>query len=183
MTTDMHLPSGPAAAGPRVVDISYRTVDGPLGPLLLAATPAGLVRIAFEREGHDTVLARLARDVGPRVVRARGGLDDAARQVDEYFAGRRRSFDIAVDLRLTRGFRRTVLARLRDVAYGTTETYTSVAARTGRPRGARAVGSACATNPLPIVVPCHRVVRSDGVIGEYLGGTAAKRALLSLEAA
>ncbi len=166
-----------------LLDVTYRTVDSPFGPLLLASTPAGLVRVAFEREGHDAVLARLADRISPRVVRAPGRLDDTARQLDEYFAGRRRSFDICLDLRLAHGFRRAVLDHLRDVPFGSTATYTEIAGRAGSPRAVRAVGSACATNPLPLVVPCHRVVRSDGVIGRYLGGTETKRLLLALEAA
>jgi methylated-DNA-[protein]-cysteine S-methyltransferase len=117
------------------------------------------------------------------VLRGPGRLDGAARQLDEYFGGRRRAFDLALDLRLARGFRRRVLDRLREVPFGATATYSAVAARVGSPRAARAVGSACATNPLPIVVPCHRIVRGDGVIGHYLGGTPAKHALLALEAA
>jgi methylated-DNA-[protein]-cysteine S-methyltransferase len=185
MPTVTPLPTDIAAEAQAegLLDVTYRTVDSPLGRLLLAATPDGLVRVAFEREGHDAVLARLAQDVGPRVVRLPGRLDDAARQLDEYFGGRRRTIDVPVDLRLARGFRRTVLDRLRDVAYGTTTTYAQIAERAGSPRAVRAVGSACATNPLPVVVPCHRVVRQDGVIGDYLGGTDAKRALLALEAA
>jgi methylated-DNA-[protein]-cysteine S-methyltransferase len=185
MPTVTQLPTDLAADAQAegLLDVTYRTVDSPFGPLLLAATPAGLVRVAFEREDHDAVLARLARAVGPRVVRVPGRLDDAARQVDAYLGGRRRTIDVPVDLRLARGFRRTVLDRLGEVPYGTTTTYTRLAERAGSPRAVRAVGSACATNPLPIVVPCHRVVRRDGVIGDYLGGTEAKRALLALEAA
>ncbi len=166
----------------QLLDVAYRTVDSPVGTLLLAATPAGLVRVAFEREGHDAVLARLAGDISPRVLRWPGRLDGAARQLDEYFAGHRRGFDLALDLRLARGFRRRVLDRLRAIPYGATATYSAVAAQVGSPRAARAVGSACATNPLPIVVPCHRIVRGDGVIGHFLGGTPAKQALLALEA-
>ena len=104
-------------------------------------------------------------------------------QLDEYFAGRRREFDLPIDLQLAHGFRRTVLEHLLDIAYGTTASYASVAAASGSPAAARAVGSACAHNPLPLVVPCHRVVRSDGTIGQYGGGTEAKHALLALEAA
>jgi methylated-DNA-[protein]-cysteine S-methyltransferase len=185
MITDSRLQARLAAEGEQqdLLDITYRTVDSPIGRLLLAATPGGLVRVAFEREDHDAVLARLAGDVSPRIVRAPRRLDGTARQLDEYFAGRRRTFDVSVDLQLAHGLRRTVLDRLRDIAYGTTATYTAVAARAGSPNAVRAVGSACATNPVPVVVPCHRVVRSDGVIGQYLGGSEAKHALLTLEAA
>ena len=172
-----------AAAADDTLDIAYRTVDTPLGPLLLAATPAGLLRVAYESEGHDTVLASLAERVSPRVLRAPGRLDDVAREIGDYFAGRRPTFDLPLDLQLARGFRRDVLTHLRDIAYGTTASYSAVAAAAGRPTAVRAVGTACAVNPLPIVIPCHRVVRSDGSIGAYLGGVAAKQALLSLESA
>jgi methylated-DNA-[protein]-cysteine S-methyltransferase len=171
------------AARADLLDVSYRTVDSPLGPLLLAATPAGLVRVAFDLEDHDAVLARLATQISPRILRAPGRLDDTARQIDDYFAGRRRRFDLPIDLQLAHGFRLAVLTRLREVAYGTTASYAALAEAVGHPRAMRAVGSACATNPLPLVVPCHRVVRSDGTIGQYLGGSEAKRALLALEAA
>ena len=165
-----------------LLDVAYRVVDSPLGPLLLAATPDGLVRVAFAGEGHDRVLAALAHDVSPRVLHAPGRLDAAARQLDEYFAGRRRAFDVAVDLRLAHGFRRGVLEHLRSIPYGDTESYAIVARAAGSPRAVRAAGSACASNPVPVVVPCHRVVRSDGSIGQYRGGIDAKRLLLALEA-
>jgi len=165
-----------------LLDIAYRTLDTPLGPLLLAATLAGLVRVAFAREDHDAVLARLAERVSPRVLRAPARLDTAARQLEEYFAGGRRRFELPVDLQLARGFRRAVLEYLPDVGYGSTVSYAALAAATGSPRAVRAVGTACATNPVPIVVPCHRVVRSDGTPGQYGGGSAAKLTLLALEA-
>jgi methylated-DNA-[protein]-cysteine S-methyltransferase len=164
-----------------LLDVAVRTVDSPFGALLLAATPRGLVRIAFAREGHDEVLARLATDVSSRLLRSPARLDAAARQLDAYFAGRRRAFDLPIDLRLARGFRHRVLEHLRAVPYGATTTYAALATAAGSRAAARAAGSACRANPLPLVVPCHRVVRSDGSIGEYLGGTAAKRALLELE--
>ncbi len=166
-----------------LLDVSYRTLDSPVGLLLLAATPTGLVRVAFDREDHDAVLAALAARISPRILRSPRRLDDTARQLDEYFAHRRRSFDIPVDLQLAHGFRRSVITHLRDIPYGSTETYAMVAAATGHPAAVRAVGTACAKNPLPLVVPCHRVVRSDGTIGQYGGGPAAKRQLLELEAA
>ena len=172
-----------AAEDAGLLDVAYRTVDSPIGALLLAATPQGVVRIAFDGEGHDAVLAVLAERVSPRILRSPGRLDDAARQLDEYFAGRRRRFDVPVDLRLARGFRRAVLDHLCSIAYGATESYATVAAASGSPAAVRAVGSACATNPVPLVVPCHRVVRSDGTIGQYLGGTDVKQALLTMEAA
>jgi methylated-DNA-[protein]-cysteine S-methyltransferase len=167
----------------RLLDIAYRTIDSPLGPLLLAATPEGLVRVAFEREGHDDVLVRLAGAISPRILRTPRRLDPVAKQLDEYFGGRRRSFDVPVDLQLAGGFRRQVLEHLRAIPYGDTESYAAAAAAAGNPRAVRAAASACSHNPVPLVVPCHRVVRSDGSYGQYLGGEAAKRALLEMEAA
>ncbi|PFG41204.1 methylated-DNA-[protein]-cysteine S-methyltransferase [Georgenia soli] len=166
-----------------LLDVAYRTVDSPVGGLLLAATPAGLVRVAFELEGHDAALARLARTVSPRILHAPRRLDALAHQLDEYFAGRRRTFDVPVDLRLAAGFRREVLAHLTDVPYGRTVSYTELATASGRPRAVRAAASACATNPVPLVVPCHRVLRSDGSLGGYLAGLDVKRTLLALESA
>jgi methylated-DNA-[protein]-cysteine S-methyltransferase len=170
-----------AATTERMLDVAYRTVDSPLGPLLLAATEAGVVRLAYEREGHDKVLQTLAVKVSPRVLHAPGRLDEAARQLEGYFTGRRRSFDVPLDLRLSAGFRRQVLDHLRTIAYGHTESYAGVAMATGRASAVRAVGSACATNPVPLLVPCHRVLRSDGTLGGYVGGLGAKQALLALE--
>jgi methylated-DNA-[protein]-cysteine S-methyltransferase len=167
------------AAG--LLDVAYRTLDTPVGPLLVAATPMGLVRIAYRVEGHDAVLDRLARELSPRILRAPERLDRAAHELDEYFAGRRTAFDLPLDLSLARGFRRKVLSHLVRIAYGTTASYAAIAKASGSPRAVRAVGSACATNPLPVVVPCHRVVRSDGALGGYAGGLDVKRALLDLE--
>ena len=129
------------------------------------------MRVAFDLEGHDGVLDDLGRRVSPRVLRAPARLDGVVRELEEYFAGTRHDFDVAVDLRLASGFRRQVLDRLREVPYGSTASYAALAAATGSPRAVRAVGTACATNPVPVVVPCHRVVRSDGAIGSYRGGT------------
>lgn len=164
-----------------ILDVAVRTVDSPVGTLLVATTPLGVVRIAFELEGHDAVLEQLSSTVGPRLLRSVALTDAAARQLEEYFAGTRRSFDVPVDLRLVSGFRRTVVSHLPEIGYGETASYAQVAALSGNPAAVRAVGSACSHNPVPIVVPCHRVVRSDGTIGQYLGGTEAKRHLLSLE--
>jgi methylated-DNA-[protein]-cysteine S-methyltransferase len=169
------------AAG--LLDVAYRTVDTPIGTLLLAATAAGLVRVAFDREGLDSVLAALAEKVSPRILKAPQRLDDAARQLDEYFSRQRRTFDLRLDLSLAKGFRRLVIGYLPDIGYGHTASYGAVAAAVGNPRAVRAVGTACATNPLPLVVPCHRVIRSDGLIGSYLGGSDAKKSLLTLEGA
>ena len=166
-----------------LLDVSYRTVDSPLGLLLLAATGEGLVRVAFLCEDHDAVLARLASDISPRILRAPRRLDGAAHQLDEYFVGKRRVFNVPLDLRLAHGFRRSVLEHLRRIPYGVTQSYAAVARAAGNPSAIRAAASACSHNPIPLVVPCHRVVRSDGTTGEYLGGPEAKRALLALEAA
>jgi methylated-DNA-[protein]-cysteine S-methyltransferase len=164
-----------------LLDVAYRTIDTPVGQLLVAATDQGLVRVAYAREGHDSILAVLAEKISPRILAAPGRLDTVAREIDEYFAGSRTRFDLPLDYRLSAGFRRQVLDRLPDIAYGTTASYATVARLAGSPRAVRAVGTACATNPLPIVVPCHRVVRSDGTPGGYAGGPAAKVALLALE--
>lgn len=165
-----------------LLDVAYRTMDSPIGPLLLAATPAGLVRVAFDCEGHDDVLVELSRAISPRILRSTRGVDDVARQLDEYFGGRRRVFELPVDLQLARGFRRAVLEHLREIPYGERESYTAVAEAAGNPRAVRAAGTACATNPIPLVVPCHRVVRRDGTYGQYRGGPEAKHTLLTMEA-
>jgi methylated-DNA-[protein]-cysteine S-methyltransferase len=172
-----------AAAEAGLLDLSYTTLDTPIGKLLLAATDQGLVRIAFNRENHDAVLEQLADKISPRILHSPARLEAAVRQLDEYFAGHRREFELPLDWRLAKGFRREVLAHLRQIAYGRTESYAQVAAAAGNPKAVRAVGTACGTNPLPVVVPCHRVVRSDGSFGGYLGGTEAKQLLLTLEAA
>lgn len=172
-----------AAAAQRdgILDIAYRTIDSPVGSLLLAATEQGLIRVAYASEGHDAVLQALADRISPRVLHAPARLDAAARELGEYFAGRRHYFDVPLDLRLAAGFRRIVLSHLPEIGYGHTATYAAVAQLAGHPRASRAVGTACATNPLPVVVPCHRVIRTDGSLGGYLGGPAAKRTLLTLE--
>lgn len=172
-----------AAAEQHMLDIAYRTVDSPIGKLLLAATERGMVRVAFEVEDHDAVLQLLAEKLSPRILFSAGRLDPAARELDEYFAGTRHDFDLPLDFSLSRGFRLSVLEHLPRIAYGHTESYAQVALAAGSPRAVRAVGTACATNPLPVIVPCHRVVKSDGSFGNYLGGTEAKRTLLALEAA
>ena len=166
-----------------VLDVAYRTLDTPVGALLLAATPAGLVRVAYPIEGHDQVLETLATRVSPRILNAPRRLDETAREIYEYFAGQRRTFDLPLDYRLATGFRREVLGHLPGIGYGTTASYATVAAAVGHPRAFRAVGTACATNPLPVVLPCHRVIKSDGNPGNYRGGPTAKEFLLNLEAA
>lgn len=180
---DLHARLADAAERDGILDVAYRVVDSPIGALLLAATDAGLVRVAFAGENHATVLQSLAERISPRILDAPARLDDVARELDEYFAGHRQQFDVPLDWRLSAGFRSVVLHHLPDIGYGRTASYAAVAQLAGIPRAVRAVGSACATNPLPVIVPCHRVVRSDGGIGGYLGGADAKRLLLTLEAA
>jgi methylated-DNA-[protein]-cysteine S-methyltransferase len=172
-----------AAQAHGILDVAYRTLDTPVGTLLLAATDLGLVRVAYPVEDHDAVLQALADRVSPRILYAPARLDTIARELEEYFAGTRRTFDLPVDWRLSDGFRATVLRRLPDIGYGHTASYGAVARLAGSPTAIRAVGTACATNPLPVVVPCHRVVRADGRLGGYLGGVEAKRTLLTLESA
>jgi methylated-DNA-[protein]-cysteine S-methyltransferase len=174
---------GLAAEAEGLLDVAYTTVDSPVGSLLLAATPQGLVRVAYEIEDHDRVLDTLARKVSPRVLRAPRRLDTAARELAEYFDGRRHAFDLPLDLSLSSGFRLLVQRQLPSIGYGQTRSYRQVAELVGNPRAVRAVGTACATNPLPVVLPCHRVLRNDGTPGGYVGGLTAKSTLLSLEAA
>jgi methylated-DNA-[protein]-cysteine S-methyltransferase len=166
-----------------LLDVAYRMIDTPVGPLLLAATERGLVRVAYTRGDADDVLASLATAVSPRILLAPARLDLVSRELDEYFAGQRRVFDVPLDFRLARGFRRDVLAHLPSIGYGRTESYAQVAAAAGSPKAVRAAGTACATNPLPVVVPCHRVILSNGSLGRYAGGEEAKRSLLHLEGA
>ncbi len=170
-----------AATGDDAPDVHYRHLDSAVGGLLVAATEQGVVRVAFAREGEDAVLQALADRVGPRVLRTPGRLDAAAAWLEAYLAGRRQPFPLALDTRLARGFRLSVLDRLREVPYGERVTYAQLAASADAPRAVRAVGTACATNPLPIVIPCHRVTRSDGSTGAYLGGAEVKVRLLELE--
>jgi methylated-DNA-[protein]-cysteine S-methyltransferase len=164
-----------------LVDVAWTVEDTPVGPLALAATPVGLVRVGF---GHDDeVLEDLASHVSPRVVRLPARLDAVRRQLDEYFAGHRRRFDVPLDRRLSRGYRLAVLEELSRVPFGQTVSYKDLAERTGKPNASRAVGTAMATNPIPIVVPCHRVLRTGGALGGYGGGLETKVWLLRHEGA
>jgi methylated-DNA-[protein]-cysteine S-methyltransferase len=170
------------AAG--LVDVAFERHETPLGPILLGATAAGLVRVGLPAEGEDAVLGELADRISPRVLHApREPLARARRQLDEYFDGRRRRFDLPLDWQLSRGFRRAVLRAAARIPYGRTASYREVAARAGRPAAFRAAGSALATNPLPILVPCHRVLPARGGLGDYRGGPQAKARLLRLEGA
>jgi methylated-DNA-[protein]-cysteine S-methyltransferase len=165
------------------LDVAYTVIDSPVGRLLLAATPRGLARVAYAIEDHDRVLDALAHRLSPRILRAPRRLDTAARELEEYFAKRRQAFDLPLDLSLSRGFRQLVQRHLPEIGYGQTRSYRQIAELVGNPNAVRAVGTACATNPLPVVVPCHRVLRTDGSLGGYIGGADAKTALLQLEAA
>jgi methylated-DNA-[protein]-cysteine S-methyltransferase len=165
-----------------LVDVAYATTDSPVGTLLVAATSDGLVRLAFEGEDDDEVLGQLAERISPRVLEAPARLDEVRRELDEYFAGGRDHFDLALDWRLSAGFRKTVLEALYvGVDYGHTVSYLELATMVGNPKASRAVGTAMATNPIPIVVPCHRVLRAGGQLGGYGGGLPAKIKLLELE--
>lgn len=175
---------GARASAEGLVDVAVESHDTPLGALLLGATGEGLVRVALPTEAPGDVIDDLARRVSPRVLRApRAAVTAARRQLDEYFAGRLRAFDLPLDWRLTSGFRREALRAIASIPYGATASYREVAARAGSPNAVRAAGTACATNPLPIVVPCHRVLRTGGGLGGYLGGVEMKSRLLDLERA
>jgi methylated-DNA-[protein]-cysteine S-methyltransferase len=166
-----------------LAEVSYAPVDSPFGPLLLAATKRGLVRLAFPEEDIDSVLERLAREISPRIVEAPAPLDSPRRELEEYFSGRRQEFELALDWTLIGGFGRRVLRVTAEIPYGGVLSYGEVAADAGSPRGSRAAGNALGSNPIPIVIPCHRVLRSGGAIGGYGGGPERKRWLLELEGA
>ncbi len=177
------VPADPisAAESAGLLDVAYATYDSPVGTLVLAATPAGLVSVAFTDGGIDSALEQLARTVSPRVLRFARRLDEPRRELDEYFAGRRRTFELPLDRRLMHGFVRRVLEVTARIPYGSVSTYGLVAAEAGSPRGSRAAGNALGANPIPIVVPCHRVVRTGGALGGYGGGPERKRILLEAE--
>lgn len=164
-----------------VVDVVYGHVDTRFGRLLVAETERGVVRLAFEGEDDAAVIGELADRIGPRVLRDETSLAETAREVREYLDGVRREFSRPVDLRLASGFRRTVLRHLMEIAYGESESYSEVAHAVGNARAARAAGTACARNPVPLLVPCHRVVRADGSSGSYRGGPGMKADLLAME--
>jgi methylated-DNA-[protein]-cysteine S-methyltransferase len=166
-----------------LADVSYAPVDSPFGPLLVAATKRGLVKLAFPEEDVDGVLERLAQRVSPRIVAADAQLDPVRRELDEYFGGRRRGFALPLDWTLVGPFGRRVLGVTAEIPYGGVLSYAEVAAEAGSPRGSRAAGNALGSNPIPIVVPCHRVLRSGGALGGYGGGLDRKRYLLELEGA
>jgi methylated-DNA-[protein]-cysteine S-methyltransferase len=170
-----------AAADRGLLDVALGVAGSPVGELLLAVTPRGLAYVAFDDEERDALLARLARELSPRILEHPAATDDVRRQLDEYFEGERTRFDLRLDRRLMRGIARDVLAATARVPFGRTTTYGSIAERIGRPRASRAVGNALGANPIPIVVPCHRVLRAGGDVGGYAGGPSRKRRLLRLE--
>src|SRR5690348_12801088 len=164
-----------------LLDVAVAPTDTPIGPLLLAVTEEGLVRVAFGGEGFDRVMEDLATRISPRVLEAPKRLDAVRRELDEYFEGKRTAFSVPVDMRLAHGFRRKALGVVASIPYGHTLSYKEVANGAGSPAAVRAAGSACATNPVPIVVPCHRVLRTGGALGGYGGGIERKEQLLKLE--
>ncbi|MBV8218908.1 MAG: methylated-DNA--[protein]-cysteine S-methyltransferase [Solirubrobacterales bacterium] len=173
---------GEAATAAGLLDVAYATTDSPLGTLLLATTPRGLVRLAYvDHEDEDEVLEQLATKVSPRILRVARRLDDPRRELDQYFAGRREQFDLPLDWQLSRGFGRRVLEATARIPFGSTATYKQVASEAGSARAYRAAGNALGSNPIPIVVPCHRILHSGGGLGGYTGGLDRKRVLLTVE--
>lgn len=169
------------AATEGLLDVAYTTADSPFGTLLLASTPRGLIRVGLPNQDADELLAELATRVSPRVLEAPAELDRVRRELDLYFEGKLTEFDLPLDWRLSRDFRRRVLRAIDRIPYGQTRTYTQMATRAGNERAVRAAGSACGSNPIPVVVPCHRVLRTSGALGGYGGGLPMKEALLRLE--
>jgi len=171
-----------AAADAGLLDVAYARLDSPVGTLVLASTPQGLARLAYVDAGQeDAVMQEIAGRLSPRMLSAPRRLDEPRRELDQYFAGRRRAFDLTLDLRLLSDFTRRILAATAEIPYGEVSTYQQVASAAGSPRGSRAAGNALGSNPLPIVLPCHRVLHSGGGLGGYTGGLARKRVLLGIE--
>jgi methylated-DNA-[protein]-cysteine S-methyltransferase len=172
-----------AAAAAGLLDVAYATLDSPAGRLLLAATPRGLVRLAYldAGEDEDAVLEQLSTRVSPRILAAPGRLDEPRRELEQYFESARNRFEVPIDWQLTSGFGRRVLEATARIPFGSVSTYKRVATEAGSPRGSRAAGNALGANPLPIVVPCHRVLHSGGGLGGYTGGLDRKRLLLGIE--
>jgi methylated-DNA-[protein]-cysteine S-methyltransferase len=181
------LPSAPPELSGRaetegLVDVAYTSVDSPLGPLLVAASPKGLVRVSYtDPRGPDHVIEELAERISPRVLEAPARLDPVRRELDEYFAGRRTEFETPIDWSHLAGFTREVLRATAGIGFGETSTYAGVASRAGSPRAMRAAGNALGANPMPVIVPCHRVLRTGGALGGYTGGIERKEFLLRLE--
>jgi methylated-DNA-[protein]-cysteine S-methyltransferase len=172
-----------AAFDDGLVDVSVGTVDSPVGELFVAVTPRGVASISFDGMDRDRLMARFARELSPRVVAAARATDDVRRELDEYFGGARRRFDLPIDRRLMSRFMRDVLGATSRVTFGHLATYGEIAVRIGHPSSARAVGAALGANPIPIVIPCHRVVGANGKLTGYGGGLPRKEALLRLEGA
>jgi methylated-DNA-[protein]-cysteine S-methyltransferase len=170
-----------------LIDVAYAEVDSPFGQLLVAGTDQGVVRVALPNRkgtgtrGWDEQLEEIATQISPRILEAPARLDDARRQLDEYFEGQRRQFELPLDFRLTHGFQGKAIKQIARIPYGRTLTYGELAAKAGNPRAFRAAGTACGANPLPPIVPCHRVLPAGGGVGNYGGGPEMKRALLELE--
>lgn len=189
MTTATDKPLGGAvidrlkarAADEGLLDVAYTSADSPFGPLLLATTKRGLVRVGLPNQDPDELLVDLAARVSPRVLEAPAALDEVQRELDLYFAGKLDHFDLPLDWRLSSGFRQRVLRAIDRIPYGQTRSYTEMARKAGNERAVRAAGSACGSNPIPLVVPCHRVLRTGGALGGYGGGLPMKQALLELE--
>jgi methylated-DNA-[protein]-cysteine S-methyltransferase len=169
------------AAGRGLLDVAVGEVDSPIGRLLVAVTPRGLARVAFEDEDRDRVLAELASRLSPRILESAAVTDDARRELEEFFAGERTRFGVKVDRRLIQGIARDVLRATSKIPYGELSTYGGVARQIGRPTAARAVGRALGSNPIPVVIPCHRVIGAGGALTGYAGGLDRKVALLELE--
>ena len=181
-------PADAAAAAARFAatapaDVHYALVDSPVGTLVAAATPRGLATLSYEdfHGGVDAVLDSLANKLSPRMLEAPARLDDVRRELDEYFEGRRRDFDLRIDWSLASEFTRRILKATAAIPFGQTSTYGKVAARAGNPKASRAAGRALGSNPIPIVVPCHRVVGTNGQLTGYTGGLHRKIALLQIE--
>ena len=164
-----------------LLDVAYTTTDSPFGTLLLAATPRGLVRVGLPNQDADELLVDLATRVSPRILEAPAQLDESRRELDLYFEGKLTEFDLPLDWQLSRDFRRRVLRAIARIPYGQTRSYTQMAKSAGNERAVRAAGTACGSNPIPLVVPCHRVLRSGGALGGYGGGLPMKEELLRLE--
>jgi methylated-DNA-[protein]-cysteine S-methyltransferase len=171
------------AAAEGLLDVAYATADSPFGTLLLAKTPRGLVRLGLPGEDVEAMLADLAGRISPRVLQDPASLDEERRELDDYFAGRRHAFELPIDWQLSGGFLLRARQGIAAIPYGETRTYTDLARAAGNERAVRAAGSACSRNPIPLVVPCHRVLRSDGSLGGYAGGLEMKERLLELERA
>jgi methylated-DNA-[protein]-cysteine S-methyltransferase len=169
------------AAEEGLLDVAYTTTDSPFGPLLLAKTRRGLVRVGLPNQDTDELLVDLSDRVSPRVLEAPAELDEVRRELDLYFAGELDRFDLPLDWRLSGGFRQRVLRAINRIPYGQTRSYTEMARKAGNERAVRAAGTACGSNPIPLVVPCHRVLRTGGALGGYGGGLPMKQALLELE--